>query len=469
MGLKLFRIRDFFSRNDGNNDMEMTAKTNTAAGSDGGSSSSSVGGSNSGGFGTDSRNDGPNLHVTHGHVAISNVVVDAGDDPDHALTQERLEKSPPSFVHGQSQHDHQRNRDRQQRQRQQHHRTNDHPTADHETVYELYMREIIPAIVASFPILITRLWQDALHWLMGATHDLYLFILPTWMRENAKFETMQQQLLQQQEHAQQLWEQAIESSKNLTIAEFLKNHFDTNDDGHISASELMNFTESIMSRMPTLTALRTTAGDVGGGIGTMKSLSFLSFISREWPLMDWKIGRLLWHTFGGLLLVVAVLSIIPGRLHSWSAKILRWPVLALTYLLISVELVVYIMIRLGIRIVEYFFQTPKHRQLRRKMASAKTYEEWYSYAAALDISQKRDVWQKTVDDEDAFQYNWPLIRQLMVDMEEARDRNDPIQAMAVMQQCSRKNAGGVMSEDLFTKTYTGEPKVNTIGSILLWS
>jgi hypothetical protein len=93
------------------------------------------------------------------------------------------------------------------------------------------------------------------------------------------------------------------------------------------------------------------------------------------------------------------------------------------------------------------------------MASAETYEEWYSYAAALDISQKRDKWQKTVDDAEASQYNWPLIRQLMVDMKEARDGNDPIQAMAVMQQCSRKNAGGVMSEDLFTKTYTGEPKV----------
>jgi hypothetical protein len=31
-------------------------------------------------------------------------------------------------------------------------------------------------------------------------------------------------------------------------------------------------------------------------------------------------------------------------------------------------------------------------------------------------------------------------------------------ALAVLQQCTRNNVGGIMSEDLFTKTYTGEPK-----------
>lgn len=55
--------------------------------------------------------------------------------------------------------------------------------------------------------------------------------------------------------------------------------------------------------------------------------------------MDWKVGVFLWQSFGGVLLVLAFLSIVPGRLHGISGKILRWPILGLTYFLITVELV----------------------------------------------------------------------------------------------------------------------------------
>eukprot|EP00536_Pseudo-nitzschia_multiseries_P011413 jgi/Psemu1/259815/estExt_Genewise1Plus.C_3860013 len=150
----------------------------------------------------------------------------------------------------------------------------------------------------------------------------------------------------------------------------------------------------------------------------------------------------------------------PGRLHTWSGKVLRWPILGLTYLLINVELVVYICIRLGIRLIETIVANPKHRMLRNKMAKeAKTYQEWYQYAAELDKSQKRNIWQSTTTDETSYQYNWPLIKQLVQDMRDARIvKQDPILALAVLQQCTRKNVGGIMNEDLFSKTYTGEPK-----------
>jgi len=176
--------------------------------------------------------------------------------------------------------------------------------------------------------------------------------------------------------------------------------------------------------------------------------------------MDWKIGVFLWQTFGGILLVIALLSIMPGRLHTWSGKVLRWPILALTYLLIGVEFVVYIAIRLVIRVIEAIVANPKHRALRSKMAElSSSYQEWYEYAAELDKSQKRNEWQNSTSDETSYQYNWILIRQLVEDMREARlVKKDPIQALAVLQQCTRKNVGGIMNEDLFTKTYTGEPK-----------
>jgi hypothetical protein len=46
----------------------------------------------------------------------------------------------------------------------------------------------------------------------------------------------------------------------------------------------------------------------------------------------------------------------------------------------------------------------------------------------------------------------------MADIKEARQTQDVILALAVLQQCTRKNVGGIMSESLFRKTYTGEPK-----------
>jgi uncharacterized membrane protein len=336
----------------------------------------------------------------------------------------------------------------------------DTSTMDAESIYNFYKEHIFPAIMSSFPILLRRIWTDVIAWITLAAHELYLFILPTWWKEkrqrqiiegddddnNSLVESYQNWLLHTQKH---LWDQAIASTNrvNATIAEFMLYHFDTNKDGHISANELLNMTE-LFEKFPQTTNI----------VITRAPESFWMWFSREWPLMDWKVGVFLWQTFGGLLLVIAVLSIVPGRLHSWSGKILRWPVLGLTYLLIGVELVVYIAIRIIIRVAETVFATPKHRALRRKMATAKSYEEWYQYAAALDLSQKRDKWQRTISDSTSYQYNWPLIQKLMADMKEARQRQDVIWALAVLQQCTRKNVGGIMSEDLFTKTYTGEPK-----------
>lgn len=46
----------------------------------------------------------------------------------------------------------------------------------------------------------------------------------------------------------------------------------------------------------------------------------------------------------------------------------------------------------------------------------------------------------------------------MVDLRMARNESDSLLALAVLQQCTRKNVGGVMSEDMFSYTNTGETK-----------
>ena len=76
----------------------------------------------------------------------------------------------------------------------------------------------------------------------------------------------------------------------------------------------------------------------------------------------------------------------------------------------------------------------------------------------LDKSQGRDWWQRTVSDDVSSRYNWAFIRELMKDLKEARQSDDLSHAIGVLNHCTRKNVGGVMSNELFAFTNSGEPK-----------
>jgi hypothetical protein len=155
-------------------------------------------------------------------------------------------------------------------------------------------------------------------------------------------------------------------------------------------------------------------------------------------------------------------------------KLLRWPVLGLTYFLIVVELIVYVIIRVFIRIIETLFANPKHRRLRREMRVAKSYDEWMALAQELDVSQGRDRWRAVINDDTSYRYNWSFIKELMRDMQTARHKGDSLMALAVLQQCTRKNVGGIMSEESFSMTNTGKPKqvveefVQEVATTLRW-
>jgi len=283
-----------------------------------------------------------------------------------------------------------------------------------DSVYDFYSR-ILTSIWASFPILFARIGHDVKAFLIAGWTTTVHFLLP-WTKEDWSAPSLVT-----------LWEQALESSSNTTMAEFMHRHKD-------DMKELM---ESLRHPSPQ---------------------SWLSWFSTSWPMMDWKFGALLWKYFGGLLVAIMIASIVPGRLHAISGRILRWPVLGMVYFMIYVELAFYIGIRLFIKIIEFLIATPKHRKLRRQMAQAQSYEEWYELAKALDISQGRDKWQRSIDDDTSYRYNWSFIEELMNDMRTARANRDSLFALAVLQQCTRQNVGGVMSEEIFSYTNTGEPK-----------
>lgn len=304
-------------------------------------------------------------------------------------------------------------------------------------IYQFYVHVLGPAIISSIPILLHRVVRDSQAFLQGALSKFFELLLPNWSRHSSYSAQAAIPSLRQ------LWEENVPQLPSNPLSETLMNHFDTNGDGHISAEEMFNMSEVL----ETLTHPPHHP-----------ELSWWGWFAQEWPLLDWKLGVFLYRTFGGILFLVAIFSVVPGALHGWSARLLRWPVLGLTYLLIWVELVVYTVIRLSIRVAEYSIARPKHRKLRKLMTHAQSYQEWYGYAKELDKSQKRDRWIKGLDDATSYQYNWSFIKELIKDMRSARENGDSILALAVIQQCTRLNVGGIMSADLFSYSNTGEPK-----------
>jgi hypothetical protein len=302
-----------------------------------------------------------------------------------------------------------------------------------------FYEQRLQVVMSSLPLLLSQFFTNTRYYLSVVTHRLLEFVSPQWEKHRPPA-------------LSELWQMADES---LTFSEFMLQHFDSDGDGHISSKELLNLTEAFvkLQKAPE---------------------TWWIWFSREWPLMDWKVGVFVWKSFGGILFLLACFSILPGPLHRISAKILRWPVLGLIYFLIVVELIVYVIIRIGIRVAEYLIAKPKHRKLRQQMADATSYEEWYYIAAQLDKSQKRDKWLKQVHDETSSEYNWGFISELIKDLKLARSKGDSIFALAVIQQCTRKNVGGVMSEDLFSYSNTGEPKaivrefIDEVVSTLHW-
>lgn len=178
-----------------------------------------------------------------------------------------------------------------------------------------------------------------------------------------------------------------------------------------------------------------------------------------WPVIDWNLGIFLWRTMGSLLLILVTLTIIPGPLHTISGQILRWPILFFTYAQISAEFLAYCILRVFIRLVETVFASPRHRFLRTHMANAPNYATWLKYAKELDESQGRDLWQQSVEQETGLaKYNWAFVRELLSDLRASRAALDLPGTLHVLQQCTRKNVGGVMSPALFSFTNSGEPK-----------
>lgn len=324
-------------------------------------------------------------------------------------------------------------------------------------IYSYYTENLLPALLSSLPVLLLRLYRDGSTLLSHCLEHVVRFLFPEWLLDKTDsivFESgemlNQLRLSMQSSNSTSFVNQMMERIEGSNTEEMRRDFEAMMLQYYVVMSETVNKQQSsswYAWMRETVTSIMT---------------------------VDWSLGAYLWRTSSGLILVLIITSIIPGRLHGWTGRLLRLPILCMTYLLIGVELVMYTTVRLSIRALESFFGSRKHRALRAKMENAKSYEEWYLIAKQLDASQGRRAWQSTVDDDTAYRYSWPFILELKDDLQASRQRKDITMALAVLQQCTRKNVGGLMQEEMFSFLNTGEPKqlvvdfITEVETTLFW-
>ena len=180
----------------------------------------------------------------------------------------------------------------------------------------------------------------------------------------------------------------------------------------------------------------TTAQNVAFAVGVMSALCRA------------RLGWLSW------ILVGVGITMIP-RFNRLSYQVLRWPILVVTYSIIGVELVIYLFLRVFLRAMESAVATPKHRELRRNLRVAPDHESWHESARRLDTSKGSGFW---LADLRSTRYNWPFVQDTIRRLREARVAEDWRAVIQALRYCSRPNVGGIMAPQLFSATYTGEPK-----------
>ena len=156
---------------------------------------------------------------------------------------------------------------------------------------------------------------------------------------------------------------------------------------------------------------------------------------------------------------------------------LKYLLIPIFYAVVFVELIFYGIVRIFVFLLEELVKAlddERTRTLRKQMNNATSYEEWHKAASALDEIEGRTAWKNDLTDHTSEHFNWPLLMTLRDDLKTAMKDDDLGMVLAILQQVARRNVGGILSEELYSSTYTGEPKafvtdlINDVAEALQW-
>ncbi|CAA7259795.1 unnamed protein product [Cyclocybe aegerita] len=139
--------------------------------------------------------------------------------------------------------------------------------------------------------------------------------------------------------------------------------------------------------------------------------------------------------------------------HDYLFILLRWPLLFFIFLFIMGEFGLYVIIRQLVNTKEWISAwRGKKGQLRKKLRSARTYDEWKDAATTMDKYLNFEDWKKV--DEDPF-FDWMLVRKVKRSLKILREKNDVRGCLGVLETCIRSNFAAVESSRLYSETFLG--------------
>lgn len=132
---------------------------------------------------------------------------------------------------------------------------------------------------------------------------------------------------------------------------------------------------------------------------------------------------------------------------------LRWPLLLIIFLFISLEFLLYVVVRQLVNIIEYSIAwRGKKGQLRKRMRSATNYADWKEAALAQDDFLGYEKWK--TEDGSGF-YDWILVKKVKSSLRNFREKDDAENLLGVLDLCLRNNFAGTENFRLYSETYFG--------------
>ncbi|SPO24854.1 related to TGL5 - triacylglycerol lipase [Ustilago trichophora] len=132
---------------------------------------------------------------------------------------------------------------------------------------------------------------------------------------------------------------------------------------------------------------------------------------------------------------------------------LRWPLLIGIFIVISLEFLLYVLVRQLVNVIEYSIAwRGKKGQLRKRMRSASTYTEWKEAALAQDDFLGYEKWK--TEDGSGF-YDWILVKKVKSSLKNFREKDDAENLLGVLDLCLRNNFAGTENFRLYSETYFG--------------
>lgn len=146
--------------------------------------------------------------------------------------------------------------------------------------------------------------------------------------------------------------------------------------------------------------------------------------------------------------VTFISGILVGTRRIW-----RLPSLCLFTVLLSIDLMMYVCVRMVVRVTEVFMtmRLTRRKTLQETMKAATTYPQWFLAAQELDRYERRQHWKERDDGE----FHPAVIRVAAERLRLARQRSDAVALVDAIRPCLIKNFAGIMNYTLYTRSHCG--------------